>query len=87
MGDSPPRPTRSDRLRMLVARLFLKAVAGLALVFVIAAIVAPRLFDTHDDLMTILAFVLWIACPLLLFFVGWEVLAEVRKIDEHQPPS
>ncbi|HEY3813262.1 MAG TPA: hypothetical protein VGL66_08535 [Caulobacteraceae bacterium] len=81
-----PGPNRSDHLRGLIVRLFIKTVAGLALVFVIAAIAAPRLFDTHDDLMTIAAFVLWIACPLLLFFVGWELLVEIRKINERHPP-
>ena len=85
MDDSKPKRTRADRLRILVVRMFLKTVLGLALVFAIAAIAAPRLFDTHDDLMTILAFALWIACPLLLFFVGWEVLVEVRKINDEHP--
>ncbi len=82
MPDSPRKRTRSERLRMFVAGLLIKAVLGLLLVFVIAAIVAPRLFDTHDDLMTILAFGLWIACPLALFFLGWELLVEFRKIDD-----
>jgi hypothetical protein len=86
MNDSPSTPDASKRMRDLVVGLFIKAVAGLILVFVIAAVAAPRLFNVHEDFATILAFALWIACPLLLFLIGWELFAEIRKFNERSPP-
>ena len=86
MSDSPSTPDRAKRMRDLVVGLFIKGVAGLILVFVVAAIAAPRLFNAHQDFATILAFALWIACPLLLFLIGWELFVEVRKFNERSPP-
>ena len=87
MSDSPPESDQSKRLRNLLVGVFIKAVSGLILVFVVAAIAAPRLFNTHDDFATILAFALWIACPLIVFLIGWELATEIRKFDERSPPS
>jgi hypothetical protein len=67
--------------RGLVIRLFLKSVIGLALVFALATIVAPALFDRRDDLMVAAAFALWLACPLILFLVGFEVFADLKKFS------
>jgi hypothetical protein len=69
-----------------IVRIFLKVVSGAAVIFIAAAIIAPRLFDAHDDLLTVLAFALWIACPLFLFFLGWDLLAEVRKFNGDKSP-
>jgi uncharacterized membrane protein (GlpM family) len=86
MKDRPDPLMSARRLRDGVVRMFLKGVLGLALVFVIAAVAAPSLFDRRDTLMTVLAFGLWLICPLIVFLVGFEVFAEWKRIDSEPRP-
>jgi hypothetical protein len=79
-------PERSDpltaarRIRNGLVGMFLKGVLGLAAVFVIAAVLAPWLFDQRDTLETVVAFGLWLACPLVAFLVGFELWADWKKL-------
>lgn len=86
MQDQSDPLTSARRVRDGVVRMFLKGVLGLALVFVIAAVAAPQLFDRRDTLMTVLAFGLWLLCPLIVFLVGFEVFAEWKRIDSEPRP-
>jgi uncharacterized membrane protein (GlpM family) len=79
-------PERSDlltsarRVRNGLVGMFLKGVLGLAAVFAIAAVLAPWLFDQRDTLKTVLAFGLWLACPLIAFLVGFELWADWKRM-------
>jgi uncharacterized membrane protein len=75
---SAPRDPRG-----VIVRMFLKSVIGGAAAFVLAAVLAPRFFDMRDDLMVAAAFAAWLACPLLIFLVGWDVVADWRRWNEH----
>jgi hypothetical protein len=86
MNHRPDSLTSARRLRDGVVRMFLKGVPGLVLVFVIAAVAAPWLFDKRDTLMTVLAFALWLLCPLIVFLVGFELFAEWKRIDREPRP-
>jgi hypothetical protein len=81
MQNQPDPLTSARRVRDGVVRMFLKGMPGLVLVFVIAAVAAPWLFDRRDTLMTVLAFGLWLLCPLIVFLVGFEIFAEWKRID------
>jgi hypothetical protein len=76
----PQSPKSSEHVQIGVTLLFLKTVVGLALVFVLAAIAAPSLFDRRETLAVVGAFALWLICPLLLFYVGYGALADVRRL-------
>lgn len=78
--------TSARRFRGGFVRMFLKGVLGLALVFVLAAVAAPWLFDRRDTLMTVLAFGLWLLCPLLVFLIGFEVFAEWKRVENKPRP-
>jgi uncharacterized membrane protein (GlpM family) len=86
MGNQSDPMTSARRVRDGVVRMFFKGVLGMALVFVIAAVAAPSLFDRRDTLMTFLAFGLWLLCPLIVFLVGFEVFAEWKRIDGEPRP-
>lgn len=66
--------------------LFVKGVLGAVLVFVIAAIAAPWCFDRRDTLMTVVAFGLWLLCPLIAFLVGFEVFAGWKRLTQEPRP-
>jgi uncharacterized membrane protein (GlpM family) len=80
MQDQSEITTSARRIRSGVIRIFLKVVPGAVAVFVIAAIVAPALFDQRNDLMAAAAFGLWLLCPLIVFLVGCEVFAEWKRM-------
>lgn len=80
MQDQSETSTSARRIRSGVIRIFLKGVPGAVAVFVIAAIVAPALFDQRNDLMAAAAFGLWLLCPLIVFLVGFEVFAEWKRM-------
>ncbi len=65
--------------KRLVIRIFLEAVLGALGVFVLAAVVGPRLFDLHNNLALVAAVVVWIACPVLLFLVAADIAEQLRK--------
>jgi hypothetical protein len=69
------------RVRNGLVGMFLKGVLGAAAVFAIAAVLAPWLFDRRDTLMTVLAFGLWLVCPLIAFLVGFELWSDWKKLS------
>lgn len=79
MKDQSDPLTSARRVRDGIVRMFLKGVLGLVLVFVIAAVAAPWLFDRRDTLMTVLAFGLWLLCPLIAFLTGFELFADWKR--------
>ncbi len=66
--------------RLLVIRIFLEAVLGGLGLFVLAAVVAPRLFNLHNNLALIAAVLVWIACPVLLFLLGGDIAHRIREL-------
>jgi hypothetical protein len=66
--------------KLLVIRIFLEAVLGGLGLFVLAAIVAPRLFNLHSNLSLVAAVLVWIACPVLLFLLAGDIAARLRDL-------
>jgi hypothetical protein len=70
----------SDRkFRDAVVRTFLKGVSGAVAVFVLAAIVAPWLFDSRENVKVATAFGLWLVCPLLVFLIGFDIFVDLKR--------
>ena len=71
---------RGRRSKLLVIRIFLEAVLGGLGLFLLAAVVAPRLFNLHNNLALIGAGVVWIACPVLLFLLAGDIAHRLREL-------
>ncbi len=76
-SDAAPATPR----RWPIIRLFLEAAVGLLVVFALAAIAGPRLFDIHNNLAVIGAVLVWLACPVLLFLLALDLRARWRNLD------
>ncbi len=61
--------------------MFLEAAIGLLVVFALAVIAGPRLFNIHNNLTVVAAVVVWLACPVLLFLLILDLAARWRKLD------
>ncbi len=64
--------------KRLIVRVFLEAVFGGLGVFLLAAVLAPRLFDMHNNLALLGAIVVWIACPVLLFLLVADIAERLK---------
>jgi hypothetical protein len=70
------------RTRDLVIRSYLEGALGLFGVFLIAAVMAPWLFNVRNDAAVIAAVLLWIGCPVLLFLLGSRVAGRWRRASQ-----
>lgn len=70
---------RDGSARLLIVRVFLEAVLGGLGIFILAAVAAPRLFDMHNNLALAGAVLIWIACPVLLYLLVWDIAARLRR--------
>ncbi len=77
-------PRRGRRIGLLI-RLFLEAVLGGLVIFGLAAVLAPRLFDIRNNLAVLGAVLVWIACPILLFLLVSDLAARLRRLRRGPP--
>ncbi len=70
------------RTRDLLVRSYLESALGLAGVFLVAAELAPWLFNVRNDAAVIAAVLLWICCPVLLFLLGSRVAGRWRRANQ-----
>ena len=65
--------------RGLLIRIFLEAVLGGLGVFILAAVLGPRLFDMHNNLALVGAVLVWIACPVLVVLLIADIAERLRR--------
>ena len=73
-SEGEPRPTHG-----LIVRTFLESALGLLGLFLLAAVVAPMLFDIRNNFAVIAGVLVWIACPVLLLLLVWRVAGRWRR--------
>jgi hypothetical protein len=66
--------------KLLVIRIFLEAVLGGLGLFLLAAVVAPRLFNMQNNLSLVAAILVWIACPVLFFLLAGDIAHRLREL-------
>jgi hypothetical protein len=77
-------PSRSEpaerpvRARFVAIRAFFEAAVGLIVIFALAAMLAPALFNRHNDLALLGAVAIWLVCPVLLFLLVLRVVGRLR---------
>ena len=74
-------PYRTPRVAALV--IFARVLACLALAFLLAGVVAPRLVNAHDTLQLVLALFLYVAAVAVLGWGGYGLYAGLRR---RRPP-
>ena len=79
MTSEPDIDPQSRQRRDLLVRSFLEIALGLVGIFILAAVIAPDLFNVRNDLAVLLAVLVWIACPVLALLLAWRTAARWRR--------